>query len=269
MNLYTCCPKCRTTFRVTTPQLQASVGQVRCGFCSEVFDAFASLTAQEPQADAAPAAEPATLPELQAIEPQAGRMPASADPVVARDRDPVSQPGRPDPAAGLYEWEFRMPAAPSRTGLWLSLSLLLVAVLAAQAAFTWRTDLAIAYPQSRAWLARACALAGCRVSPPALSSYLHIEASDLKAVDAGAPNEIELTASIRNRAPIELAHPAFELTLTDGLDQAIGRRVFLPREYLRDAGEAMIKPGTELGVHLFLDTGALRAAGYRLYLFYP
>lgn len=267
MNLYTCCPKCRTTFRVTTPQLQASVGQVRCGFCSEVFDAFASLTVQEPQTEPAPTAETATPPELQAIDPQAGRIPASADRSVARD--PAPPPGRPDPAAGLYEWEFRMPAAPSRTGLWLSLSLLMATALAAQAAFAWRTDLAIAYPQSRAWLAKACALAGCRVSPPALSAYLHIEASDLKAVDAGAPNEIELTASIRNRAPIELAYPAFELTLTDGLDQAIGRRVLLPREYLRDAGEAMIKPGAELGVHLFLDTGVLRAAGYRLYLFYP
>ena len=268
MNLYTCCPKCRTTFRVTTPQLQASVGQVRCGFCSEVFDAFASLTAHEPQTEAALAGEAGAPPDPPVIEAKAEPLAAAREPIAA-PRDPAPPAGRPDPAAGLYEWEFRMPVAPSRTGLWFSLSLLMALGLAAQAAFAWRTDLSISYPQSREWLARACALAGCRISPPSLSAYLHIEASDLKAVDAGTPNEIELTASIRNRAPIELAYPAFELTLTDGLDQAIGRRVFMPREYLPAAAEAMIKPGAELGMHLFLDTGALRAAGYRLYLFYP
>src|SRR3981081_2679027 len=49
MNLYTRCLHCGTTFRVTTQQLQASSGQVRCGQCKQVFDAFATLTAQEPQ----------------------------------------------------------------------------------------------------------------------------------------------------------------------------------------------------------------------------
>lgn len=266
MNLYTCCPKCRTTFRVTTQQLQASVGQVRCGFCSEVFDAFATLTAQEPRADAAPLADAVLEPHAE-VSPSQIPPPSVANPAGARDAS-VTMP-RPDPAAGLYEWEFRMPAAPSRTGLWTVLSLLLIAGLAAQAVFAYRTELSISIPQSRDWLAKACVLLGCRASPPALSAYLHIEASDLKTVDAMTPNAIELTASIRNRAPIELAHPAFELTLTDGLDQAVGRRVFLPHEYLAAGSGAVIKPGAELGVHLFLQTGELRAAGYRLYLFYP
>jgi hypothetical protein len=30
-----------------------------------------------------------------------------------------------------------------------------------------------------------------------------------------------------------------------------------------------LKAGAELPIRLFLDTGELRAAGYRLYLFYP
>ncbi len=258
MNLYTGCPKCRTTFRVTTQQLQASVGQVRCGFCGDVFDAFATLTAQEPRADAASAGEAAPVRES----------PATPPPPVPGSVPPAAVP-RPDPAAGLYEWEFRMPAASSRTGLWLTLSLLLAVVLAAQAAYAYRTEISIVFPPSRPWVEKACDLLACRISTGTLSSYLHIEASDLKAADAGAPNEIELTASIRNRAPIELAYPAFELTLTDGLDQAIARRVLMPHEYLPTGSNAALAPGAELGVHLFLDTGGLRAAGYRLYLFYP
>lgn len=262
MNLFTCCPKCQTTFRVTTQQLQSSGGQVRCGFCGEVFDAFATMTAQEPRQEAMPVPDASPAP-LTAIPP-----PAMMDSVPEN----VSLPSAPriDPAAGLYEWEFRMPAAPGRTGMWLGLSALLLALLGIQAAYGFRTELSIALPQTRALYDRACAVLGCSMASPALSRFLHIETSDLKAVDVAVPNEIELTASIRSRAPVDLPHPAFEVTLTDAQDQAIARRVFSPREYLSgEMGGGTIKPGAELPLHIFLDTGQLRAAGYRLYLFYP
>jgi hypothetical protein len=104
---------------------------------------------------------------------------------------------------------------------------------------------------------------------PRLSSFLHIDTSDLKTIDPARPNEIELTIAIRNRAPVELDYPAFELTLTDAQDQTIARRVFLAAEYLANTADGGLKPGSELPVRLFLDTGQLRAAGYRLYLSYP
>lgn len=265
MNLFTCCPKCQTTFRVTTQQLQSSGGQVRCGFCSQVFDAFATMTAQEPRQETAPPPDVSPAPPAVVSPPStaAASTPESAP-------APVASAPRADPAAGLYEWEFRMPAAPRRTGMWLGLSGLLLVLLGMQAAYTFRTDLSIALPQTRGLYDRACAAIGCTMASPALSSFLHIEASDLKAVDAAIPNEIELTVTIRSRAPVDLAHPAFELTLTDAQDQAIARRVFLPRDYLPGGTTGTtIKPGAELPLHLFLNTGELRAAGYRLYLFYP
>ena len=39
MALVTRCPKCSTMFRVVPDQLRVSAGWVRCGHCSEVFDA--------------------------------------------------------------------------------------------------------------------------------------------------------------------------------------------------------------------------------------
>lgn len=177
---------------------------------------------------------------------------------------------RPDPAASLYEWEFRMPEAPRRTGLWLGLSALLLTTLAAQAAYAFRTELAVMLPQARNLYVQACERLGCSVPLPRLSGYLHIDASDLKAVDPTRPNEIELMLSVRNRAPVDVDYPAFELTLTNAQDQTIARRVFAPREYLAGADAATgLRAGAELPVRLFLDTGTLRAAGYRLYLFYP
>jgi len=269
MDLFTRCPQCDTTFRVTTQQLQASGGQVRCGHCEAIFDAFATLTAQEPQP--APQGLTAALgrptPEDQSmVESGAQPIPAVA-PITQKSQ---SQSVRPDPAASLYEWEFRMPESPQRTLLWVILVFALSIVLAAQAAYSFRTEITIFQPQTRGYYVRLCESLGCTIGLPKLSNYLHIEASDLKLVDPSHPSEILLMLSVRNRAPVELAYPAFELTLTDSQEQAIARRVFLPPEYLSSGAQAGgLKAGTELPIQLYLDMGALRASGYRLYLFYP
>ena len=42
--LFTRCPDCDTTFRVTDDALAKANGQVRCGRCASVFNAYAELT---------------------------------------------------------------------------------------------------------------------------------------------------------------------------------------------------------------------------------
>ncbi len=49
MSMFTRCAHCESMFRVTLAQLQASGGQVRCGVCLEVFDAFVTLSARDPR----------------------------------------------------------------------------------------------------------------------------------------------------------------------------------------------------------------------------
>ena len=69
--MYTCCPECRTWFRVTEAQLESARGWVRCGQCLESFDASSRLwsgpdeesapmawRADEDLADGIPEAEP-------------------------------------------------------------------------------------------------------------------------------------------------------------------------------------------------------------------
>ncbi len=51
MSLITCCPACRTMFRVVPDQLKASQGWVRCGQCEQVFDATANLVQEPPALD--------------------------------------------------------------------------------------------------------------------------------------------------------------------------------------------------------------------------
>ena len=68
--MYTCCPGCRTWFRVTEAQLGAARAWVRCGQCLESFDASTRLWSEPDEAsapvpwrtDRAPA-EMAALPE--------------------------------------------------------------------------------------------------------------------------------------------------------------------------------------------------------------
>jgi predicted Zn finger-like uncharacterized protein len=66
MMLLTRCPECRTTFRITADALEVASGQVRCGRCSAVFDAYEELkeeTAAEPEsAQPVAAADPGDDP---------------------------------------------------------------------------------------------------------------------------------------------------------------------------------------------------------------
>ena len=55
--MFTQCPQCQTTFRVSAAMLKAAQGRVRCGRCTTVFDALTFLMEQR-QASAAPGEEP-------------------------------------------------------------------------------------------------------------------------------------------------------------------------------------------------------------------
>lgn len=264
MNLFTRCPACRTVFRVTTRELQASSGRVRCGNCQEVFDAFASLSAQEPAAEqVAPARDaPAGMAARPAVSPPSAPARVSERPAPAP---------RPDPAASLYEWEFRAPPQRRHSALWASAALLLACAAIVQAAIAFRDELLDAVPATLMAYERACEWIGCELPLPRLAERLHVESSDLRVVNNALPNQIELIVLLRNRARLAVEYPAFELALTDGSSRVLGRRVFLPQEYLpADAAiGAGLPANAEVPIRLYLDTGSILASGYRVYFFYP
>lgn len=65
--MFTCCPACRTVFRITAETLRAAHGQVRCGRCGTQFDALEHLMET---AIAAPVAAPADAGVSRADRPQ-------------------------------------------------------------------------------------------------------------------------------------------------------------------------------------------------------
>jgi predicted Zn finger-like uncharacterized protein len=146
-----------------------------------------------------------------------------------------------------------------------------LAVLAlAQSAWIFATPLANQLPALRPVLESFCAGSGCRVALPRLPDQLFIEASDLQLLDAAHPNEVLLTVTIRNRAAVAQAYPLLELTLTGVANQVTSRKVFQPLEYA-EAGSDLVRgigANQEVAVRLYLSTGNLRPAGYRVYVYF-
>jgi len=178
---------------------------------------------------------------------------------------PATSPGSVGP--GL---DFGPTPRPRRSRLWWPASVLALLVLAVQGAYRYRGELALALPQAKPLIQGVCAQLGCDVPLPRRVEMLSIESSDLQA-DNVTPSVMVLTATLRNRAAFTQALPALELSLTNPQDQTVARRVLMPREYVPKNArtESGFSAGGEMQVRVYIEAAALKASGYRLYLFYP
>ena len=291
MSMYTRCPHCDTYFRVSREQLQVSSGQVRCGRCQRVFDAFAALTSQLP-ATATGASRPATSdpappagpPDLLVYAPTPP--PASTAPPASSGQPPERPVPRAEPQplkalgsqAAAQAEILTLPddlfgagaVRPVHGRPWALGSLALAALLMAQAIYFFATELAVRLPQLRPQLTEVCLWIRCTLALPRLTDQLFIEASDLQMLDATQPSEVLLSATIRNRAPVTQQLPLIELTLTDALSQTAARKVFYPADYLDQSLDPShgIDSNQEIPLKLYLNTGDIKPTGYRLYLFF-
>lgn len=301
MSMVTTCPKCNTTFNVTTEHLNAHQGDVRCGRCGHVFNAFDSLASRRAEAvrPAAPPPEPTLPPEAVAAEAPAPSEPPPEPAPLAEEWDaafpeilveeplheamtyqPEHAPAAPEPVEKVI-YDTLMPdlaaaaepeEAPSRLAAWgwFSGIAVLALLLAAQSVFFYRTEITANYPRVAPYLKLACDALQCSIPLPRNADLLKIESSDLEA-DPVQAKLVTLSTILSNRAKFRQAYPALELTLTNAADDAVARRIFQPAEYLKPGTdiESGMAPLSEVTVKLDLDTGDLNAAGYRLYVFYP
>lgn len=301
MALVTRCPHCSTTFRVTPLHLQAHGGDVRCGHCSQVFNGFSTLTTVQvpetgdlfatsgvgPQASTAetPANVNATVtvtasaPPAQALFGETALLPtlneiqnAQAD----TDADTNADADANVTAAEADITEAEEYTSRKSSWAWGMASLLLLVVLVGQGSYFYRTELSVLAPALQPYLEQYCEFLECTVPLPQRAELLSIETSDLQSDPAQPAGVITLTATVRNRAPFPQALPAFELTLTDTQDQPLASRILTPTQYLIPGKKSesgivaqAIAPNQDINLKLYFDSGDLKAAGYRLFLFYP
>lgn len=209
-------------------------------------------------------AEPAWYTEFKQSYPAAG---GSGPPEL--DDDPMTATALEDvsfvrEARSREFWE----SAPVRALLsFMALALLLL--LIAQVVLHQRDRIAATQPQLRPLLEWLCQPAGCSIRPLRQIESIAIEGSAFNRV---GPAHYQLAFSVRNQAPLPLAMPWLELTLTDANEQPVLRRVLSPAE-LGVAEPAVLAAGADwspaLDLSVAADTAAARIAGYRLLAFYP
>jgi predicted Zn finger-like uncharacterized protein len=214
--------------------------------------------AKRPRAAAAEAraasSDETPAPSTDEMQARAPHTPASRTPVMA--------------AALLEDYEPAPPARPSRA--WSFGVVLLGLLLALQATYAFRSQIAQQYPVLRPPLEAVCAAAGCKVPWLNNEAALKLEDSELLEVP-GKPGQIALQARVRNLSSAAQEFPHLELTLTDNTGQTAVRRVLRPADYLGRApqpGEVM-PAGSEALLSVRIETGNLRPTGYELLLFYP
>lgn len=162
-------------------------------------------------------------------------------------------------------------STPARVSLSV-FSVVLLGLLAVQAALHWRDTLAQQWPGSRPWLQQLCAMTtGCELAAPRDLDALVIDNSSLSPAAQG----LELTVLLRNRIDRAVAWPALELTLNDAQGGIEQRKVILPAQYLPErqpSGEALragLAPGQQVRLALRVTVSGVAPAGYKLLLFYP
>ena len=162
------------------------------------------------------------------------------------------------------------PAPVARRGPWIAGIAALAVTLLVQGLWWFASPIALALPAARPVLESVCGALGCTVALPQLPEQLFIEGSDLQLLDVARPHEVLLTAQVRNRAAVAQQLPLIELTLTNTANQVVARRVLRPEEYLGSSAAVRrsIQGNEEIAIRLYLNTGDVRAAGYRLYLFF-
>ena len=150
------------------------------------------------------------------------------------------------------------------------LVLLLIAMALAQGTFALRDQIAVRVPGAKTWLTDACSLLGCQIELPAQAEAISIESNELTTLSA-AKNTFGLTLLLRNRGAIAQRWPNIELTLLDGADRPVIRKVFAAADYLPTATELSkgFAANSEQTVRVAFELRQQKASNYRVYSFYP
>ena len=204
------------------------------------------------------------------IEPQAepGRaagLGSSVPPSQARSASATDSNWVPRPAAPATVKTDKQRKLPG--WVWGLLAGLLILLLVTQLLWFMRDKLAANHPALRPVISQLCAAMDCVIGLPRDANQVMILGSDLQTEENG---QLILTVNLANKAQTAMAWPVLELTLTDVEDQPMARRVFAPSEYLGAPGleGRGIEQQSEVPIALTLGSSDLKAAGYRLRMFY-
>ncbi|MGB1271905.1 MAG: DUF3426 domain-containing protein [Endozoicomonas sp.] len=259
------CPHCNTSFRITTAQLNAANGSVRCGSCLRVFDARPQ-TASKPNATRQPSTEPEQSTQKHTHAPphpepskdihyDGDHHQGDQNQKIDHLLDDLEPPEPPQPISA-DNWTGSLP--------WGIGVLLLSGFLLLQYAWFNRNSLSL-NPGLRPVYEQACQLLSCTLPP-----LVDINAiKSMQLIVRSHPdfsNVLQVDAVIINNAGHSQPYPDLQLIFTDINDRLLASRTFRPTEYLGGelAGSKAMPAGQPIRLGLeIIDPGA-DAVNYRL-----
>lgn len=261
--MYTRCPECQTTFKVTPAQLNAHEGLVRCGICSHTFHADQDLFETLPEKNSEDPSAGDGIPLLEKPKRKHAKKKKTAGPAKhhkKKDDDSSEISGLP--------WQ-KNRGSRVKVSLWTLGNLLLLLLLAGQYTFFYRDALA-RVPAWSPLVHQFCRLARCEIEPPHNIKRIELLQTTI-APHPNYENALRLRATLVNRAEFDQEYPDMEVSLTDSAGLVVARRVFAADQYLETpaaANDSMFQ-NVAMAARLDVTNPDGKAVGYEIRLVNP
>jgi predicted Zn finger-like uncharacterized protein len=266
--MYTQCPACLTTFKVTPAQLEVRGGMVRCGICSAIFHAEQRLLQVQPETKPAKTAQEAAAAKnnkrRSAVKTRRRTGRRRSDKLQAIDEKIAHEAGIPTITKQPL---FARPRLRISSLLWGFGSLVLLMLLASQFVYSYRNELAT-IPSWRPYLVDICLYAGCELRPLRDVGRIELLQSSI-APHPQYENALRIRATLVNRAAFRQAYPWMEVSLTSNAGNVIARRIFSPIQYSETPLEGALTPNVVATALLDVTNPDGKAVGYEIRLVTP
>ncbi|MBI3547202.1 MAG: zinc-ribbon domain-containing protein [Gammaproteobacteria bacterium] len=261
--MYTQCPACLTTFKITTAQLKAHDGMVRCGICTAVFHAEQRLL-QIP-ANTSPPASVEVDAQTTSKKTKRGRGAKNKNAALkrrAQNTRPAEATPLDIPVVSTEEIFVQAPRRHWAATSW-SLGILSFMLLFIGQLFFFYHDELGRIPAWRPLMLQFCQLARCELLP--LQDVGQIEL--LQTSIAPHPkyeNALRIRTTLVNRAGFAQTYPNVEVSLTNNAGNVIARRSFLPAQYLETPTMALLTPNVVANSVIDVTNPDGKAVGYEI-----
>ena len=243
--MHTRCPQCETLYRLTSEQIDAAGGKVRCSRCNSVFNAVEHM--EQSNEDSSSIQLKQDPPEPLLSQPENSVEAVEQPTVVPNNNHSTEKTWIPD--------ILLQPASKEPGAAWWAAAFLLTVLVAVQMAWLDRTSL-VKDPQGKEFLVTLCDIVGCSLPQPRDPIKFRVLSRDMSS-HPEHKNALLFMLVMANKAGYAQPYPFLQLNLFDNNRRPAGHRIFAPKEYLDSkAATGLLQPDEAIYISLeLLDPG--------------
>ena len=257
------CPACKAVTDVSTADLRASFGMLRCSRCTHEFDAFEHMHSPLVERIAKSTPKPTQISQ----EPEV--IQEIADDMHSDDSDAaIIDEFMQDVGSHSITHDTSiedMKAAPVKSGGGWATFFTIIFVLVALGQFAWikRAEI-LRIPAAQPL----CAYLDCSVAEQRNPGAFRVLSRELEANKTDS-RLLTLSLSFRNYADFAQRAPQMQLSLIDSVNSVLLRRTLAPSEYLPSGmdDKKLIEPGQKIDIQLSIEDPGPQASGFTIDFF--